>query len=97
MFDNLDLWDIRVGDNIKKYPKKLHNAVKMRLEQQKYVFGDEKTILNKFRTLLNKPANDINPELFCNEIEKLFLLIDNIKIIIKTPKQLRKEGLNLIL
>tara|TARA_Y100000389_G_scaffold195814_1_gene227789 strand:+ start:501 stop:794 length:294 start_codon:yes stop_codon:yes gene_type:complete len=77
MFDNLDLWDIKVGDNIKKYPKQFHNAVKMRLEQQKYVFGEEKTTLNKFRTLLNKSANDINPELFCNEIEKLFLLIKN--------------------
>ena len=97
MFDNLDLWDIKTDDNIKKYPKRLHNAVKMRLEQQKYVFGSEKTVLDKFRTLLNKSANDINPELFCNEIQKLFLLIENIKIIIKTPKQLRKEGLNLIL
>ena len=96
MINHLDLWDIGQKVNISKYPKKFHNAVKMRLEQQKYKFNKTDTSLNLFRTLLNQPANIITPSSFCQHIDKLFKPIKNTNVIIKDTKQLKEEGLNLI-
>ena len=96
MINHLDLWDVGQKVNINKYPKKFHKAVKMRLEQQKYKFNKTDTSLNLFRTLLNQPANIITPSSFCDYISKIFKPIKNTNVIIKDTKQLKKEGLNLI-
>ena len=96
MLNHIDLWDIGQKVNINKYPKKYHKAVKMRLEQQKYKFNKTDTSLNLFRTLLNQPANIITPSSFCDYINKIFKSIKNTNVIIKDTKQLKEEGLNLI-
>jgi len=93
---HLDLWNINGKVNINKYPKKFHKGVKMRQEQQKYKFNSKKSTLDVFRTLLNQPANIINPKTYCHTINTIFKDIKNTKIIIKDTKQLKKEGLNLI-
>ena len=96
MISNLDLWDITKRVNINNYSKKYHKAVKMRLEQQKYKFNLKNTSLNLFRTLLNQPANIITPSTYCNYINELFKSIKETNVIIKNTKQLKQEGLNLI-
>jgi leucyl aminopeptidase len=93
---HLDLWDISSKVNITKYPKQFHKGIKMRIEQQNYKFNSTKSILDAFRTLLNQPANIVNPKTFCNFIQDIFENIQNTTTIIKDTKQLEKEGLNLI-
>lgn len=95
----IDLWNLKSKNiNKKKIPKKLFKLYNLRKEQLKYKFNtNNKTIINKYRNILNQPSNIINPETLVKKIKDNYKNNKNIKIIVKDIEDLKKENLNLIL
>jgi leucyl aminopeptidase len=52
---------------------------------------------NITRDLENEPANMMSPQTFSNQVKKLFQDNQNVKVHVKNEKEMREEGLNLVL